>query len=119
MLLQETPVKHQPIPDAGSCNRESAQRAEVTLLCEVRQGIAPWKLARLDDISQAGFRIAWLPDATTAKPLRIRIPGLQMLTTAIRWQKGKSVGCEFTEPLHVAVFEHILRAARIDGPLSR
>ena len=112
-------MKHQSIPEAASCSRESAERAEVTLLCEVRQGFAPWKLARLDDISQAGFRIAWLPDATMEKPLRIRIPGLQMLSAEIRWQKGKSVGCSFAEPLHVAVFEHILRHARIDGPLSR
>ena len=78
----------------------------------------PGKLARLDDISQTGFRIAWLPDSEPDKPLRIRIPGLQMLTAKICWQKGKSVGCAFAEPLHVAVFEHILRAMRIDGPLS-
>ena len=116
--LQEDPVKQQPIPQAGSSNRETAERAEVTLLCEVRQGFTPWKVARLEDISPAGFRIAWLPDATPDKPLRIRIPGLQMLSAEIRWQKGKAVGCAFAEPLHIAVFEHILRAARIDGPLS-
>ena len=109
-------MKHQTLPEA--CNREASVRAEVLLLCEVRQGITPWKLARLDDISQDGFRIAWLPDADQTKPLRIRIPGLHMLTAEIRWQRGKAVGCAFGEPLHIAVFEHILRAARIDGPLS-
>ena len=112
-------MKHQPITEAASCNRENAERAEVTLLCEVRQGLSPWKMARLDDISQSGFRIAWMPDAAPDKPLRIRIPGLQMLTAKVCWQKGKAVGCAFAEPLHVAVFEHILRASRIDGPLSR
>ena len=115
-------MKHQVLPDtaleSGACNRDNAIRAEVTLLCEVRQGITPWKLARLDDISQDGFRIAWLTDATTTKPLRIRIPALHMLSAEIRWQRSKAVGCEFSEPLHIAVFEHILRAARIDGPLS-
>ena len=112
-------MQHQPISEATSCNRASAERAEVTLLCEVRQGAAPWKLARLDDISQSGFRIAWLPEASMGRPLRIRIPGLHMLSADIRWQKGKAVGCSFAEPLHVAVFEHILRATKIDGPLSR
>jgi hypothetical protein len=111
-------LKHQVISENAACNRETSTRVEVTLLCDVRQGLAPWKLARLDDISQDGFRIAWLPDASPAKPLRIRIPGLHMLTAEIRWQKGKAVGCAFSEPLHVAVFEHILRQARIDGPLS-
>ena len=114
----EAQLKHQVLPDTAACNRDNAARAEVTLLCDVRQGLTPWKLARLDDISQDGFRIVWLPDASPAKPLRIRIPGLHMLTAEIRWQKGKAVGCAFSEPLHVAVFEHILRAARIDGPLS-
>ena len=108
-------MKHQVLPDTAACNRDNAARAEVILLCDVRQGMTPWKLARLDDISQDGFRIAWLPDASPAKPLRIRIPGLHMLTAEIRWQKGKAVGCAFSEPLHVAVFEHILRQAGIEG----
>ena len=112
-------MHYEPISEPSSCSRESAERAEVTLMCEVRQGVAPWKMARLEDISQSGFRIAWLPEAMIGRPLRIRIPGLQMLSADIRWQKGKSVGCSFTEPLHIAVFEHILRHVRIDGPLSR
>lgn len=109
-------MKHQPIPPESGCTREFAHRAEVTLICEVRQGLKPWKAARLSDISQAGFHIAWLPDCNPAIPLRIRIPGLQMLSARIRWRRGKSVGCEFTEPLHVAVFEHIVSQCRFEGP---
>jgi PilZ domain len=107
------------VNDISSPIPSDRDRAEVTLLCEVRQGTKPWKVARLDDISQAGFRIVWLPDAAVSQPLRIKIPGLQMLTADIRWQRGKSVGCEFTEPLHIAVFEHILKQVLIDGPLSK
>lgn len=108
-------MHHDPSTAAGACNRESAQRAALTLLCEVRQGFAPWKLARLEDISQTGFRVAWLPDATITKPLRIRIPGLQLLSAHIKWQKGKAVGCAFVEPLHIAVFDHILRRAEAES----
>ena len=106
-------MNDQTSTNPNECSREFAKRAEVILLCEVRQGMRPWKLARLEDISQAGFRIAWLPDADPIKPLRIRIPGLQLLTAEIRWQRGKAVGCAFAEPLHVAVFEHILQQMRI------
>lgn len=102
-------------PDAN-CSREYAQRAPVSLLCEVRQGFDAWRLVRLEDLSQSGFRIAWLPDACPAKPLRIRIPGLQMLTAQIRWQEGKSVGCEFAEALHPAVFSHIVAQTVEAGP---
>lgn len=104
-------MRHEPIPADLGCTRELGNRAEVTLLCEVRQGVEPWKKARLDDISPAGFRIAWLPDCKAQTPLRIRIPGLQVLTAQIRWQQGKAVGCEFAEPLHLAVFDHIVRQA--------
>ena len=107
-------MKYEPIQPEPGCTREFGQRAEVTLLCEVRQGSAPWKMARLDDISQAGFRIAWLPNIKRDVPLRIRIPGLQMLSARIRWQQDKAVGCEFSEPLHVAVFDHIVRQCRFD-----
>jgi hypothetical protein len=91
------------------CTRSFADRAEVTLLCEVRQRGQPWKKVRIDDISQAGFRIAWFPEPLPGEALRIRIPGLQVLTAQIRWQQDKAVGCEFTERLHVAVFEHVVR----------
>lgn len=111
-------MDQKPIPPDLGCTRAFGQRAEVVLLCEVRQGVKPWKMARLDDISQAGFRIAWLPDCDRDTPLRIRIPGLQVLTARIRWQEDKAVGCEFVEPLHVAVFEHIVGQCRFDGPLS-
>lgn len=104
-------MKHETFPHGEGCSREDANRAELTLLCEVRQGTRPWKVVRLQDLSHTGFRIAWLPDASPDKPLRIRIPGLKVLTAEIRWQKGKAVGCQFVEPLHVAVFEHIVRRA--------
>lgn len=111
-------MKHEVIPTDNLCSRENPQRESVILLCEVRQGTRPWAIARLEDISQTGFRIAWLPDCRTDLPLRVRIPGLQLLSATIRWQRGKAVGCAFAEPLHVAVFEHIVRQSRIDGPLS-
>ena len=102
-----------------SLDRTKAHRAKLTLLCEARQGSRPWIKVRLDDLSQAGFRITWLPQFSLGLPLRIRIPKLQVLTATIRWHEGKTLGCEFAEPLHVAVFEHIVRGAVIDGPLSR
>lgn len=88
------------------------RRALITLDCEVRQGTRPWKTARLEDISPTGFRISQFPDCSPQLPLRIRIPGLELLTAKVRWQKGDEVGCEFATPLHVAVFEHLVRQAR-------
>ena len=104
-------MTYQPIPTEPGCTREFGARAEVTLMCEVRQGTQRWHVVRLNDISPSGFQIAWLPERKRDLPLRIRIPGLAMLTAEIRWERDKAVGCEFAEPLHVAVFEHIVKQA--------
>ena len=102
---------HEPIPDHEDGPAPRTDRVELALLCEVRQGMRPWKMARLEDLSPRGFRVAWLPDASPDMPLRIRIPGMQLLSARICWERDSAVGCEFADPLHVAVFEHIVRAA--------
>jgi hypothetical protein len=100
-----------PNPYAEEPPRGSA-RAGVSLICEVRQGARPWQRVRLEDLSPCGFRITGLMNATTVQPVSIRIPGMQLLSAQIRWEAGKLVGCEFVQPLHVAVFDHLVRQAR-------
>lgn len=99
------------IETAQSCNRDDPLRIGVMLLCEVRQGTRAWVRVRLEDISPSGFRIAWLPNVDEDRPLRIRIPGIRLLTAHVRWRRGKAIGCEFAGTLHVAVFEHIVQTA--------
>ncbi len=93
-------------------NHGREQRAKVSLDCEVRQGVRPWRLTRLEDISPSGFKIASILNINPELPVRIRIPGLELLTAHVRWQRDRAVGCEFAAPLHYAVFEHIVRQAQ-------
>jgi PilZ domain len=99
--------------------RAPAPRVALALLCDVRQGTRPWARVRLEDISQNGFRIPWLLNCAADFPLRIRIPGLQVLSARVCWQKGRALGCEFSVPLHSAVFEHIVREAAIEAEFAR
>ena len=106
-------MKHDSIRIEDACTRDAGRREALALRCEARQGTREWQTVRLEEISQAGFRIGRLPAAVHLdEPLRIRIPGLQVLTARIRWQDGEVIGCEFARPLHVAVFDHIVRQAR-------
>ena len=107
-------MRHETFSDfpEKQCNREDGQRADVTLLCEVRQSIRPWTRVRLMDMSRSGFRVAWFPGVDPQLPLKIKIPGLQILSANVRWKTENSLGCEFTEPLYFAVFEHIVRQSR-------
>lgn len=105
-------MKHQFLdPRSAADLAPRVQRAGLALICEVRQGSRPWAPARLEDLSPGGFRIARLPGARAELPLRIRIPGMQLLSADIRWIRDAAVGCAFAEPLHVAVFDHIVRNA--------
>jgi PilZ domain len=104
-------IHHQITPSAA----DRFDRAKVSLRCEVRQSLRAWATVRLDDISQTGFKIAWLPHCYPDAPLKVQIPGLKVLTANIRWSRGKEVGCEFSEPLHVAVFDHIVKQARLEN----
>ena len=104
-------MRHETFANDSRPLRGVAPRAQLTILCEVRQGMRPWKMARLTDLSETGFKLAWLPDYSPGQPLKIRIPGMQMLKAKIAWHQGKQIGCAFESPLHVAVFEHIVRLA--------
>lgn len=90
-------------------------RAELCLSCEVRQGTRAWQRVLLNDLSPSGFQISGLAHPDPAKALSIRIPGMQLLSAKIRWGTGRVVGCEFTAPLHIAVFDHLVRQAKPFG----
>lgn len=98
------------LPDQTPPN-ERSRRAPLSVLCEVRQGTRPWQLVRLEDLSQAGFRLRGLNHVSMGKALNIRIPGMQLLTAQLRWQEGATIGCEFNTPLHIAVFDHLVAQA--------
>ena len=104
-------MRHEHFPNDSRPLRGVAPRAQLSILCEVRQGMRPWKMARLSDLSETGFKLAWLPDYNPGQPLKIRIPGIEPLNAKICWHEGKQIGCAFASPLHIAVFEHLVRLA--------
>ncbi|MFM2271891.1 MAG: hypothetical protein RL702_956 [Pseudomonadota bacterium] len=120
MIRNTLRVMTNPTPDKALDSTDRADRASLNLICDVRQSTRPWQLVRLEDLSPDGFRITGLNQPSLNKPLSIRIPGIQLLVAEVRWREGATVGCAFRTPLHVAVFEHLVRAAREDaGVLGR
>ena len=109
-------IREHARPVAGPnpvCARQDSGRATLSITCEARQGLQPWTRVRLEDLSPGGFRLVWPSERIDiAQPLRIRVPGLQVMTARICWLEGNALGCAFARPLHVAVFEHIVRMAR-------
>lgn len=95
-----------------SARRREADRAPAPIVCEVRQGSAAWRRLSLDDLSTGGFSIARFGPADPSQPVRIRIPGLQILSANIAWHKDGAIGCAFATPLYEAVFAHIVNTCR-------
>jgi hypothetical protein len=97
--------------------RAGSERQALSLECEARQGLQPWLRVRLHDLSEGGFRLTW-PAAqfNPRQPIRLRIPGMQLLTAEVRWheaaKRGCTVGARFDTAMHVAVFEHIVSHAQ-------
>jgi hypothetical protein len=87
-------------------------REGVNLMCDVRLGMEQWSKVLLQDLSSSGFRMRWSPGAEIGRAIWIRIPGLQMLEAFVRWKDQSAMGCEFSRPLHDAVFAHIVNQAR-------
>ena len=106
------PLSNAPDSRAAPEQMRESNRALISLSCEVRQGTRAWQRIVLKDLSATGFRISGLAHPDPAKLLSIRIPGMQLLSAKIRWNTGIAVGCEFTAPLHIAVFDHLVRQTR-------
>jgi hypothetical protein len=102
-------MENDQFPSRRGPQGTEGNRIRAEIACDVRQGSRPWVKVCLEDISTTGFRIASFPACRPEIAVRIRIPGLQILNASVVWKEGDAVGCEFTQPLHVAVFEHIVR----------
>ncbi|MFM5924572.1 MAG: PilZ domain-containing protein [Novosphingobium sp.] len=104
------PAPHDcPIPASVSESGRRHGRAALILRCEVRQGTRSWQMTELQDLSPSGFRLVGLSHPDPSKSVSIRIPGMQLLSARIRWQAGPMVGCEFSTPLHIAVFDFLTK----------
>lgn len=85
-------------------NSRTAVRAEIFL----RQSNVKLFRATLSDISISGFKLDSYTNLDDNKLIFITLPGLQTLGAHIKWVDYQDYGCEFTDPLHPAVLEHLL-----------
>lgn len=61
------------------------------------------------DLSTTGFRAVTSFTLHPGNVVWLTLPGLAGLEAHVAWRRGTSVGCAFHQPLHPAVFDHIVR----------
>ncbi|NBC36258.1 PilZ domain-containing protein [Novosphingobium sp. FSY-8] len=86
--------------------------AALSLPVEVRQSSHAWRRVQLRQLAPGGFCIDGPVPLDVTQLLRIRLPGLQVLSARIVDASLASVLCHFVDPLHPAVFDHLVQTLR-------
>jgi hypothetical protein len=89
-----------------------APRTDVVLGAGLRQRGAHAVTIQILDLSTHGFRAATHLDLMQGSDVWLKMPGLESLHARVAWMKGHIMGCEFVRPLHPAVLDMVVRAAR-------
>jgi hypothetical protein len=89
-----------------------ASRTDVVLGAGLRQRGAHAVTIQILDLSTHGFRAATHLDLMEGSDVWLKMPGLESMHARVAWMKGHLMGCEFVRPLHPAVLDMVVRAAR-------
>lgn len=84
-----------------------AKRAQIKARARFREvGSNPYEV-EIDDLSATGFRMSSYAKPRVGTRIWVSLPGLQALEAVVRRSEGDSHGCEFINPLHPSVAEHL------------
>ena len=62
----------------------------------------------LTDLSTTGFQAEAHPSLDPGAIVWLVMPGMQGLEARVIWRERRTVGCQFSQPLHPAVFDHLV-----------
>ena len=86
-----------------------AERKPVRFRCEARIGQGAWSLVFLRDLSTHGFQMSRVLGLDICTRIRIKVPGLELLSATVRWVGEEHAGCAFSRPLSDCVLDHLAR----------
>ena len=86
-----------------------ALRKPVRLKAQLRdRGTTKFEI-EVVDLSTTGFRAETGFTLWEGHTVWLTLPGLASLEATVAWRDGFTYGCAFAQPLHPAVFDHIVR----------
>jgi len=89
-----------------------SERVAVEMGAGLRQRGATGVTVQVMDLSTHGFRVATHLELPVGTDVWLRLPKLEPCHAVVVWSQGHYVGCEFEQPLHPAVLNMIVAAAR-------
>ena len=94
--------------DVGGDNRDSA-RAPFRIAATLRDRRSNKFTVYLIDLSTSGFQAEAHPSLDPGAIVWLVIPGMEGLEATVMWRKRAVIGCRFNQPLHPAVFDHLVQ----------
>ena len=89
-------------------NSRRYDRGDVRILADVREKGFGHHKAVVEDLSCSGCRLNTPMYLNPDRTLYITIPGFSALEARIAWRRNDEYGCHFVNPLHEAIFDHIV-----------
>jgi hypothetical protein len=90
-------------------NSREFERGNVRIDAEIREkGAGKQKISVLD-LSRSGFRMHCIFLIPADRTVFLTMPGLESMEARIAWHDGDYYGCEFTQRLHEAVYDHVAK----------
>lgn len=86
-----------------------ANRRNVRIPAELRMSGHGKVSISVSDLSNSGFRMFCLTQIKDEALLFLTLPGLAPLEAKVAWKSKDEYGCSFIQPLHPAVFDHIVK----------
>jgi len=89
-----------------------APRADVRFTATLRRRAGRAGDVTIVNISTIGFRAETASVFHAGTQLWLKLPGLDAILTRVAWTNNVHIGCEFLQPLHIAVFDRVVAIAR-------
>ena len=87
-------------------------RQNVQITVKLRRPGESWFSSRISDLSVTGFRLQTFVKLQEGMDLWIMLPEFEGRRAEVMWVRDHEAGCNFERPLHPAIFDHIVKAAK-------
>ncbi|MEK6637972.1 MAG: PilZ domain-containing protein [Pseudomonadota bacterium] len=84
------------------------ERLDVRMKASLRESGCTKFNVEVLDMSVSGFRFETAYSIAPSSRVWLTIPGLAAREAIVAWQDRYRYGCYFVDPLHIAVFDHIV-----------
>lgn len=89
-----------------------AERLDVQMQAALRPSGAKKFTVDVSDISVVGVSFGTASNLHIGDRVWLTVPGMAGLESRVVWRNGHRYGCEFINPLYVAVLDHIVQLYR-------